>query len=350
MISAAQIRAFRRLAGGLDERRPWSADALRHATLAGASDSMPRGALLSLHARLDGVGPAALDDPLLTQVWGPRFSVYVVAADDVAPFTLGRLPRNARRRERAERTAEAILGVLEHGRARPYGEVGRALGVDPNALRYATATGILRLCWDGARQPTIAVVAPPEADPEDARRELARRCLRVQGPTTADAFGRWAGVNDVDARTTFAAIVDELVEVDTPIGPAFVLADDEDALSTDLGAGSRATTGQAGEPSVAGPSVRLLPSGDAHWLLHGDQRTLLVDDPVARDLLWTPRVWPGALLVDGEIVGTWRRAGHLVTVSPWRALSAEERHAVETEAASLPLPDLTRPIDVGWDA
>lgn len=73
MITAAQIRSFRRRAGGLDERRPCGVDALGHAMLAGASDSMPRGELLSLHARLDGVTPTALDDPLLTQVWGPRF-------------------------------------------------------------------------------------------------------------------------------------------------------------------------------------------------------------------------------------------------------------------------------------
>lgn len=351
MITAAQIRSFRRRAGGLDERRPWGADALGHALLAGASDSMPRGALLSLHARLDGVTSTALDDALLTQVWGPRFSVYVVAADDVAPFTLGRLPRNARRRERAERTAEAILGVLGQGQARPYGEVGRAIGVSPNSLRYAAPTGIVRLRWDGARQPTIEVVAPPEVDPEDARRELARRWLRVQGPTTPDAFGRWAGVNVAEARTTFDAIADELVEVDTPVGPAFVLAEAEAALRTtavdaDPGNVGDDTEAVPNRAASAGPTVRLLPSGDAYWLLHGEQRELLVEDPEARDLLWTPRVWPGAVLVDGEIVGTWRRAEHVVTVSPWRSLSDDERDAIETEASSFPLPDLARPIDV----
>ncbi len=65
-------------------------------------------------------------------------------------------------------------------------------------------------------------------------------------------------------------------------------------------------------------------------------------------MLWTPRVWPGALLVGGELVGTWRRAEAEVTISPWRPLSATEREAVEAEAESLPLPGLVRPVVVTW--
>ena len=53
---------------------------------------MPRAALLSIHARVEGAGPAAWDDPSLVQVWGPRYQVYVVAERDLAVFTLSRLP------------------------------------------------------------------------------------------------------------------------------------------------------------------------------------------------------------------------------------------------------------------
>jgi hypothetical protein len=110
------------------------------------------------------------------------------------------------------------------------------------------------------------------------------------------------------------------------------------------------------EPAVrAGPEpsaqARLLPSGDSYLLFHeADQRDLLVLSPRQRDTLWTPRVWPGGLLVDGEIEGTWRRAGAVLTIQPWRKLSAAERDAVTAEAESLPLPDLTgkRPV-VRWD-
>jgi len=49
-------------------------------------------------------------------------------------------------------------------------------------------------------------------------------------------------------------------------------------------------------------------------------------------------VWPGALLVDGAIVGTWRRAEGVVSVETWRRLSRAERQVVEAEVAALPLP------------
>jgi hypothetical protein len=60
-------------------------------------------------------------------------------------------------------------------------------------------------------------------------------------------------------------------------------------------------------------------------------------------------VWPGAVLVDGEIVGTWRRALATVTVQTWRRLSRAARDAVEAEAASLPLPDIRGEVVVRWD-
>jgi hypothetical protein len=96
--------------------------------------------------------------------------------------------------------------------------------------------------------------------------------------------------------------------------------------------------------------ARLLPSGDAYFLLHGTERELLVPDAARRSALWTPRVWPGGLLVRGEVSGTWRRAGTVITVQPWRPLSGPERDAVTTEAESLPLPGMKgRRIVVRWD-
>ena len=79
-LTRSQILAFRRNAGSLDERLPPGARSLRRAAWAGLQDSMPRAALLSIHARVEGAHPQIWDDPSLVQVWGPRFSVYVVPA------------------------------------------------------------------------------------------------------------------------------------------------------------------------------------------------------------------------------------------------------------------------------
>ena len=79
-----------------------------------------------------------------------------------------------------------------------------------------------------------------------------------------------------------------------------------------------------------------------------DERMLLVEDTVHRGRLWTSRVWPGALLVDGAIVGTWRRADALVSIETWRRLSRTERQAVEAEIAALPIPGLVGRMEPRW--
>jgi hypothetical protein len=294
---------------------------------------MPRAAVLSLHARVAGTESSTWEDPTLVQLWGPRFSAYVVAGRDLPIFTLGRLPEDAVGRQFAEGIAARLHALLGEGRM-TYGEAGRALGVSPNSLRYAAPTGTILMRWDGARQPTIWMVPPPEAEPRTARLELARRYLHVFGPANPESFAEWAGVPRRLGIAAFDALRRSLIQVRTPIGDAWILRRDEPAF--------RAAHGPAAP-------ARLLPSGDAYFLLQGADRELLVADAEHRNFLWTPRVWPGAVLVEGEIVGVWRRSQHRVTVETWRRLSRQNREAVDAEAASLPLPNIKGEIVVSWD-
>ena len=332
-LTREQILAFRRRVGGLEQRAPASPDALRRAAWAGLQDSMPRAALLSLHARIEDVGPSTWEDPALAQLWGPRFSTYVVAARDFALFSLGRHPESAKGRERAERVAAQLHAALGGTRMTDR-DVAAALGVHSNLFRYAATTGTVAIRWEGARAPVVWTVPAPDIAPAEARRELARRYLHVFGPATAEGFGEWAGVKPSPAAAAFAALEGELLAVRTPLGDAWLLPEDEPAMRAE---------------ATATPT-RLLPSGDAYWLLAGAERALLVPDEERRARLWTPRVWPGALLVDGEIRGTWRRAQHTVRVETWERLSPAARAAVEAEAATLPIPGVDRPIEVVWDA
>jgi hypothetical protein len=107
-VGREQILAFRRAAGALDARLPAGAESLRRAAWAGLQDSMPRAALLSIHARVEGTGPSSWEDPSLAQLWRPRYSVYVVPAQDLAVFSLGRLPEAAGPRQRAEDMAARL--------------------------------------------------------------------------------------------------------------------------------------------------------------------------------------------------------------------------------------------------
>ena len=309
---------------------PEGSESLRRAAWAGLQDSMPRAALLSLHARVDGVGSSTWEDPSLVQLWGPRYHTYVVAKCDFALFSLGRLPDSAKRRLRAERIAERLHAHLDGARMTDR-EVGRALGAGPS-LRYAATTGTVAIRWEGARAPTVWTVPAPEIDPAEACRELARRYLHVFGPSTADGFARWAGISRRPAATAFASLEGSLLPVRSPLGDEWLLADDEPAV-------------RAAE--TAAPA-RLLPSGDAYFLLDGAERELLVPRADQRRRLWTPRVWPGALLGEGEIRGTWRRAQHTVRIDAWARLSPRTRDAIEAEASALPLPGVDRPIEVVW--
>jgi hypothetical protein len=332
-LTRDQILSHRRFVNALDERMPVGPTSLRRAAWAGLQDSMPRSAVLSIHARVRGTGPATWEDPSLVQLWGPRFSAYVVAARDRAVFSVGRLPSDARRRTSFEQLADRLDAFLD-GRTMTYGEAGRGLGVDPNQLRYAAPTGRVLIRWDGARQPTIWTVPPPDLDPRDARLELARRYLHVFGPGTPAGFGLWAGIRALGVRTTFDALAGSLTPVGTPVGDAWILTRDEPAFRA---------------PGVPVAPARLLPSGDAYYLFQDADRELLVPDGNRRRELWTTRVWPGAVLVEGEIVGTWRRSRAEVRIAAWRRLSSAQREAVEAEAASMPLPGLGNGITVQWD-
>jgi hypothetical protein len=310
-----------------------TSESLRQAAWAGLQDSMPRAALLSLQARVDGVESSTWEHSSLAQLWGPRHHTYVVPKRDFALFSLGRLPDNTKGRLRAERLAERLHAALDGNRITDR-EAGRALGLG-NEIRYAAATGTVAIRWDGARAPSIWTVAAPKIDPAEARRELARRYLHVFGPATANGFARWAGISRRSAAEAFSSLETSLLPVRSPLGDEWLLAEDEPAIRAGV--------------TIDAPA-RLLPSGDAYFLLDGAERKLLVPRQDEQERLWTPRVWPGALLVDGEIRGTWRRAHHRVSIEAWARLARGTRDAIEAEANALPLPGLDRPIELVWNA
>ncbi|MEM9520163.1 MAG: crosslink repair DNA glycosylase YcaQ family protein [Actinomycetota bacterium] len=329
-VDAAQIIDFRLRANGLRQRAANSAPSLQVAAAAGLQDSMPRAAVLSLHARVRGVDPCVLDDPTLIQVWGPGFSAYVVAANDVGVFTLGRYPESGTRRTTADTVAARLSDVLDET-PRRYRDVAADLGIHHDGLRYAALLGTIRLHWAGSGKPLISLLSPPAIDWMEARCELGRRFLHAYGPATADDFSSWAGVNKTHARRTLAELDDETIHVTTPLGSALLLASDEALLRS------------AERPEA---SIRFLPSGDPVTLWTGEQRTILLPEAHRRERLWTPRVWPGALLVGGRIAGAWRRSGPAMSIETWDQPTEEVRVAVEAEAGSLPLEE--QPLSVSW--
>jgi len=256
----------------------------------------------------------------------------VIAARDLAVFSLGRFPDDTKGRRRADDLAARLHAHLDGARM-THDEAGRALGVP--SLRYAATTGTVLIRWAGARQPAVWTVPPARDDPLDARLELARRHLHVFGPSTPRAFARWAGISVPAGVEAFGSLRRSLDRGSNATRRRVILTRDEPIFRAD--------------PGPVAPA-RLLPSGDAYFLLQGEERALLVPDADHRSALWTPRVWPGGVLLDGEIRGTWRRAHDTVTIQTWGRPPRAARHAVEAEAAALPLPGIEGRIIVRWNA
>lgn len=148
------------------------------------------------------------------------------------------------------------------------------------------------------------------------RLDVVRAYLRLLGPATPKLVAGYldAPVKDVQARWP-----EDAVEVDVDGERRWLLADGLELL---------------GDPPRG---TRLLAPFDLH--LQARDRTLLVRDAARAKDLWRTLGRPGGVLVDGEIVGTWRAkktgAAVSVAVDMWEPASPDVRAAVGEEAERL---------------
>lgn len=319
---------------GLHRRLP--TDEIETAAYGGLQDSAPRSALLALHARIEGAHPGSWEDERLVQIWF-RWSDYVVPRADVGVFTIGTLPRDTEQRAALDQLADTVVSALD-GTSRPTRDVAAALAHpgSPVLLRCSAATGKVHIRWDASKI-TMHPAEPPDIDEETARLELARRYLRWLGPGDVFSFAKWAGVSLADSETTWAALGPELCPVALGGQAGWMLATDEPQVRN-----------RGSDPQ----GVRLLPLGDPYlWRLGGlgaqpptdiARRLAAMNVPsrIANGLA-------GRVLIDGEIVGAWGRAGGTFTAVPWRSWSGDMRDAVQAEAISMAAP-IGRAIDVRW--
>jgi hypothetical protein len=149
------------------------------------------------------------------------------------------------------------------------------------------------------------------------RFDLIRGYLRLLGPATPQHV---AGYLDAPVKEVKARWPEDVIEVLVDGEWRSLLAADEPALA------SADTT-----------ATRLL--GPFDLLLQGKDRETLVPDPVQAKELWPVLGRPGAVLVDGELVGTWRprKSGKALklAVQPWRNLPAPRRKAIVEQAERL---------------
>lgn len=160
------------------------------------------------------------------------------------------------------------------------------------------------------------------ADETDPRLDVVRNHLRFYpGASPKDV----AEFVDTPVKEVTGRWPEDAVEVSisgqATQGTGWVLAHDLDGL-------------RAAQPTGA---VRLLGPYDPYLQLR--DRSLLTEDPARRKELWPVLGRPGAVVADGEVVGTWRprTAGKRLTivVEPWEHLARPLRSAIDAEAARL---------------
>jgi hypothetical protein len=149
--------------------------------------------------------------------------------------------------------------------------------------------------------------------------DVARNHLRFFGPTTvSDA----AAYLDSPKREVTEHWPGDVEEVRVEGTPRFLVAGDLDAVKA--------------VPKPAG-TARLLGPFDPYLQLR--DRQLLVPDAARRKDLWRTLGRPGAVVVDGEVLATWRpkTSGDqlTVTVDLWRRPTTRERSKVDEEAERL---------------
>jgi Winged helix DNA-binding domain len=302
------------------------------------------GALWAVGLRLGEAGEAAVEDALaertIVRSWPMRGTLHLVAAEDLrwllallGPRVVARAARRyqeleldaatfARGRRLLERalqdgrclTRAEVYAVLAAGRVSTAGQRGIHL------LQRLALDGVLCFGPRRGKQHTFALLeawlpAPRTPGPsgDEALAQLARRYFTGHGPASLADFGWWSGLAAAQARRAVELAGGHLETL--RLGEAVLF------------------TGRAPPPPQRRRQLVLLPGFDELWVGYQDRTAHL-------DAVHHARVNPGAngllrptLVLDGRVVGTWRRTlsarGVAVAAAPFGALGREARRQLQ---------------------
>ena len=317
----------------------------------GVQDTGPDGALWALALR--GVAVGDLPQDALVTVWTVRGAPHVYRRAELAevaaavqPFSdddAGRRIYDAAKPLRAAgisnlEALDAVAAAMRSVVTSPMvkGEVSTRLTalLDDPYLRYChpcAATHLYEMPFrlaalraglelqPGTSPPVLRPVPGLVPAPDvPARLDVVRGYLRLLGPATPQQVAGYLDAPVADVRSRWP---DDATEVIVDSERRWALADDVDALT---GTGRMRTT-------------RLLGPFDLY--LQGRDRSLLVADSAHAKALWPALGRPGAVLVDGEVAGTWRPRATgsrlRLQVDLWRRATARLRADIEEQAARL---------------
>jgi winged helix DNA-binding protein len=314
------------------------ADAVRWLGVVQAQDYA--GSLWALGLRVRDATESTIEEAIasrsIVRTWPNRRTIHFVAADDARWVLAITGPRMIAQHAG---TLERHYGIDRRLLARARKTVTRALGGAPPMPRgelYARleadglptdeARGlhlVVRLAQEGliclgprsGKQATFVlfdewVPRGRSFDRPDALAELARRFFQSHGPATLRDFGWWSGLAAADARAAFEAVKGTLAEIEIE-GARFWMPTDASATPAPRG------------------TAHLLPPYDEHVVAYADRGAVL--DPAHRERA-RHGIFSPVVVVDGRIVGTWKRTvrGNSVKVALtlFGALTASAERAV----------------------
>ncbi len=304
--------------------------------------------LWAIGLRLPGATEArieqAIEDRTIVRTWPMRGTLHLVPAADVrwmlALLTPRVLAAGAGRARRLglddatlARARRAVVAALQGNE--PLTREAVFASLERSAIATTDQRGyhlLSRLAMEGlicfgprsGKQPTFVLLdewvpATRSVEHEAALAELTRRYLVGHGPVTLHDLARWAGLTIADARLGLASLGSE-VSRETIDGTDYWLA-----------AG-------ASEASGSAHSAYLLPGFDEYLLGYQDRRAMLATEDATRVVPGGNGIFLPTCVVDGRVVGTWRRDlprnRVVVTVTPFSSQSSAVERSIADAAAS----------------
>jgi hypothetical protein len=271
------------------------------------------------HGLTDQEVGAAFDAGDIVRSWPMRGTLHIVAAEDIGWMLELMAPRTvaatATRRAQLGITADdlrrardAAVGALEGRRvldreALLFALAASGIVIDGQRgyhfLGYLAQTGVIVLGPVTGRQQSFVLLGewvrePRRLEREEALGELASRYFRSHGPATDRDLARWSGLPLRDVRQGIAVSGAELARLELD-GTTYHLAPGNlDGVA-------------AGSPKPHVPVVRLLPGFDEFLLGYGDRGAALAPEHAQAVVPGNNGMFLPTILIDGEVVGTWKR-------------------------------------------
>ena len=278
----------------------------------------------------------------IIRTWPMRGTLHFVAAADVRWMLELLTPRvvagNAHRMQQYFGLDEAVIGrsaelfvrALEGDRQLKRTAMYEVLEAGGVATGDSRGLHILsRLAHDGlicfaareGKQPTFALLdewapAARRLARDEALAELARRYFTSHGPATVEDFVWWSGLLTADAKAGLEMSKPHLTQA-VVAGRVYWMA------------ASPAAAGRAASRAL------LLPPYDEYTVAYKD-RSAVLDPAYAKLTLSGYGIFSPIVVIDGQVVGTWKRAfkkgGLVITASPFAQLGAAATRALAAAA------------------